>query len=418
MHRRRYNICVSAAPVSVDAPGDPASATPLVAPPHDAPEHTPQAGARLGSVAARTTGALVTAIVVGMGAPVSRDLAVVGVLAVTWLVATTAWMHRRGLGRRPGGLVALADLGLLFAVVALSGGSSSPAAIVLWLGPLAWALVYGPYSVAVLTGIAAAGYVGIWVADGSSGSTADVPSLEMFLRVLVASSVLSLMALHLRAQAAARTGELLRVRAALRRELGRVEREHRAHTSRTIHDGPLQLFIAARQDLDEHREGDPEALRYAVEELQDGIAALRAIVSDLHEDGEAVDTVRERLDAVVDRHRRRGRFSVALDLDPSVGGDDDPLVVDTVAELLRNAAKHAAPTHVDVRVHSTADATTTVVEVRDDGRGMDVSDRLTAERAGHVGLRSMDRRVRAVGGRWQIRSAPGRGTHVRLELPR
>ncbi|WP_210494693.1 ATP-binding protein [Patulibacter sp. SYSU D01012] len=409
---------MSASPVSVDAPADPAPGPPLVAPPQDAAEHTPQAGARLGSVAARATGALVTAIVVGMRGPVDGELVVVGVIAALWLVATAAWMHRRGLGRCPGGLVALVDLGLLFAVVGLSGGSASPAAVVLWLAPLAWALVYGPYGVAVLTGIAAAGYVALWAVDGDPGASADVSSLEAFLGVLVGSGVLSLMTVHLRTQAAARTGELLRVRAALRRELGRVEREHRAHTSRTIHDGPLQLFIAARQDLDEHREGDPEALRYALEELQDGIAALRAIVSDLHEDGEAVDTVRERLDAVVDRHRRRGRFAVALDLDPSVGDDDDPLVVDTVSELLRNAAKHAAPTHVDVRVHSTADGATTVVEVRDDGRGMDVADRQAAERGGHVGLRSMDRRVRAVGGRWQIRSAPGRGTHVRLELPR
>jgi signal transduction histidine kinase len=55
-----------------------------------------------------------------------------------------------------------------------------------------------------------------------------------------------------------------------------------------------------------------------------------------------------------------------------------------------------------------------VVEISDDGVGFEPE---RAElRARHLGLTSMEERAREVGGRLQIRSAPGRGTTVRLEV--
>jgi signal transduction histidine kinase len=55
-----------------------------------------------------------------------------------------------------------------------------------------------------------------------------------------------------------------------------------------------------------------------------------------------------------------------------------------------------------------------VVEVTDDGIGFDPE---RAElRSKHLGLTSMEERARELSGRLHIRSAPGTGTTVRIEL--
>ncbi|MGX6449130.1 sensor histidine kinase, partial [Patulibacter sp. S7RM1-6] len=389
----------------LDTPSqDPIPEPPLIPGRRIASSDAGRDGARVGATVARAVGILLTAVLVGVGADVTTAVLAVGGAAVLWIAASTAWMLRRGLRRGQATVAAAVDLLFLLALVALTGGVASPAAFVLWLAPPAWGLVYGAPAVASLVGIAAAGYTAMWIIDHGSGPASDLAGFQIFVGVLVASSALALVALHLRLQDAERTRRLLRDRAALMAELGRVEGENRARTSRILHDGPLQLFIAARQDIEDHRDGAPEALRHATADLEEGIVALRAVVSELHDAGETPRTVAEGLDRTLARHRRRGRFAVRLDLDPAIAATDDAFVVDLVGELVANAAKHAAPRTVHVVVGPNDDGTRTVVEVRDDGRGMTVDDRAAAERAGHVGLRSMDRRVRAVGGRWLVRS--------------
>ena len=55
-----------------------------------------------------------------------------------------------------------------------------------------------------------------------------------------------------------------------------------------------------------------------------------------------------------------------------------------------------------------------MVEVRDDGVGFEPE--RPELRSRHLGLTSMEERARELGGRLEIRSAPGTGTTVRLEL--
>ena len=54
-----------------------------------------------------------------------------------------------------------------------------------------------------------------------------------------------------------------------------------------------------------------------------------------------------------------------------------------------------------------------MLEVRDNGRGFDA----TASFPGHLGLHSMQERVKGLGGVLQIESAPGQGTCVRAQVP-
>jgi len=80
-----------------------------------------------------------------------------------------------------------------------------------------------------------------------------------------------------------------------------------------------------------------------------------------------------------------------------------------VAEALRNARRHARAGRVDVRV--SAEPGTLVVEIADDGRGLD-----EASPPG-VGLRSMRERTTELGGAFAVGARSTGGTVVRAELP-
>jgi signal transduction histidine kinase len=94
------------------------------------------------------------------------------------------------------------------------------------------------------------------------------------------------------------------------------------------------------------------------------------------------------------------------------GGERDADVLRIAQEALHNALRHAAPHRVTVTV--AGDGERLLVEVTDDGAGFEPAD---AElRSKHLGLTSMEERARSIGGRLELRSAPGAGTTVRLEV--
>ncbi len=81
-------------------------------------------------------------------------------------------------------------------------------------------------------------------------------------------------------------------------------------------------------------------------------------------------------------------------------------------ESLQNAAGHASAT--EVRVSMRLDDAELAIAVADNGRGFDVEQ---ASGDGN-GLYNMQQRMKAVGGRLEITSRPGRGTIVRFIVPR
>jgi len=91
------------------------------------------------------------------------------------------------------------------------------------------------------------------------------------------------------------------------------------------------------------------------------------------------------------------------------------LLYQAVRELLRNVIKHARATRIDIRVEETTDRLS--ISVADDGVGLAVRSGPPDRSQSGFGLFNIKERLRALGGRVDIASAPGTGCTVRLVLP-
>ena len=92
----------------------------------------------------------------------------------------------------------------------------------------------------------------------------------------------------------------------------------------------------------------------------------------------------------------------------------DLAILRIAEEALHNALRHAGANRVVVRL--SGDDGRLRIDVTDDGAGFDP--RQPELRSKHLGLTSMEERARELGGHLEIRSQPGAGTTVRLEVPK
>jgi PAS domain S-box-containing protein len=116
----------------------------------------------------------------------------------------------------------------------------------------------------------------------------------------------------------------------------------------------------------------------------------------------------------LDRQAKRTGLVVRLVADPleiPLPADVETACFRVAQESLTNVVRHAAAK--EVRVEVRIRARELVLRVRDDGVGFDVhAARARASRGASFGLLGMQERVQLSGGRFEIRSAMGRGTEI------
>jgi signal transduction histidine kinase len=105
------------------------------------------------------------------------------------------------------------------------------------------------------------------------------------------------------------------------------------------------------------------------------------------------------------------RISGALD---GFGEETNITVYRIVQECLTNVVKHAQAARVEIDVQHPEGAPLLRLSVRDDGRGLPERNTVEAARFGLLGMRE---RAEALGGRFELEGAAGRGVTVRVELP-
>ncbi|MCK2087761.1 type IV pili methyl-accepting chemotaxis transducer N-terminal domain-containing protein [Thauera aromatica] len=129
------------------------------------------------------------------------------------------------------------------------------------------------------------------------------------------------------------------------------------------------------------------------------------------------------LDAAIAAALRRLAEQTGVATDLEVQGDGAPLdpeaetqVLYIVQEALSNVRKHANASSVSVSLRRGRHGLS--VTVRDDGVGFVEGRAADDGGEAHIGLQIMRERALRIGGHFAVRSSPGRGTELRLQLPR
>lgn len=188
----------------------------------------------------------------------------------------------------------------------------------------------------------------------------------------------------------------------------------RREIAQRLHDESLQSLLAAHQDLLEAAPGRAGVTR-AHEVVGDAIERLRESLVALHPVTLERGGLAQALSAVCREAERQGGFECELDLEPDAGADHAQLFLACARELLANAAKHSDASRVRVGVRRAGSET--VLEVADDGRGIEPGRPDLAFEEGHIGLASVAQRVEGEGGSFEIAGGPGEGATVRVRLP-
>jgi signal transduction histidine kinase len=192
------------------------------------------------------------------------------------------------------------------------------------------------------------------------------------------------------------------------------EDRERRRLAETLHDGAIQSLLVAQHDL---ADGRSEVRERAGEAVGQAIAELRGTVFDLHPAVLGQAGLSAAVEAVAEQQGRRGAFAAVVEVDPSVQGVNDELVLSLARELLINAAKHARAANVRCRIVP-ADGGGVLLEVEDDGVGIDEAGLADAVARGHIGLASARERVAVLGGSFEFETTDGSGTIVRIVVPR
>jgi signal transduction histidine kinase len=194
-------------------------------------------------------------------------------------------------------------------------------------------------------------------------------------------------------------------------EFGRTVAEERARVAREIHDGLAQYLFAVSTHTSMLENGaDPEktiprlkeAAALAQQEARFAVLALSSASGNAPFDAA--------LRRYVEFLTADGTLEVDLEIRPIALAPDEQIeVFRIVQEGLANVRKHAAAKRTTV--HIGMRNARRVVLVRDDGAGFEPGDHGAGQ-----GLKNIRQRAESIGGSFELRSRPGRGTELEVAL--
>jgi len=199
--------------------------------------------------------------------------------------------------------------------------------------------------------------------------------------------------------------------------------EERNRVAREMHDTVIQGCASVSALLEAVSIGSEESglkselLDCARTQVRATVDEARRAVWNLRQTGAEPPEIGPLLDKMAQQASHASRVPVHFEtsgkpvlLDPAV--EHDILMV--AREAVYNAVQHAKPTEVKIQVHF--DHNRIQLRVIDDGCGFDPAEKFH-EAGEHFGLVGMRERTVRLGGHFDIRSAPGSGTELLVEVP-
>jgi signal transduction histidine kinase len=203
------------------------------------------------------------------------------------------------------------------------------------------------------------------------------------------------------------------------RELSIVAERNRI--ARELHDAVTQKLFSLRLTADAAAalvDRDPEraatelgTVRRLAAEVSDELRAVVVGLLPVDLSGDGLDAALRKQAELLDRVHEASVVFVGGSV-PKLTPARREALYRIAQEALHNALRHADPRRVEIDL-SARDGQV-VLQVRDDGVGFDPG--RSEQAARKLGLSSMRERARTVGGRLTVRSTPGGGTTVRVEV--
>lgn len=258
---------------------------------------------------------------------------------------------------------------------------------------------------------------GPYIADNAPNSTLAVQlwSLLAALCALILSVVVE--------QRYSSRRALGRAHADLRELAGRLiatQEQERARLARDLHDDINQRLAASSIGLSALRRQVDPALHGEVNHLRELLVSLsedvRQLSRQLHPSVLEHAGLRDALEALCHAPHRTNTLEIVLIADRGVDrlSNDVALCFYRVTqEAIANALRHACATRLTIK--ASVDVEGASLWIFDNGRGFDPEEGAHA-RPG-LGLISMNERAKLLGGRFELRSAPGKGVDLWMHIP-
>jgi PAS domain S-box-containing protein len=207
----------------------------------------------------------------------------------------------------------------------------------------------------------------------------------------------------------------------LMERLQNAQEEERQKVARDLHDGMLQLVIAAEMQMTVVRkkidpDGEQPGLRQGIECLSEAVKEGRRLIQNLRPPSldkfGLVQSVRQEALKLSRDLGCEAEFNFELDSATELPSSLENAVFRICQEALNNIRKHAQPKKISILMKVTHGSL--VVTVEDEGQGFDIDDDSFVS---GVGLHSMRERAELQGGHLEHQSQPGVGTKVTAVIP-
>ncbi len=198
--------------------------------------------------------------------------------------------------------------------------------------------------------------------------------------------------------------------------------EERRRLARELHDSVTQTLFSLSMALDgalgEYKDFPPpvsERLQFVSEQALDARAQMRAMIDDLR----PLDLRGKTLDEGIKAHVKRLRRSTDLQVESHITGDiaEIPTPIQynldrIVQEAFSNVIRHSKAKNVEISISISEESALLIIA--DNGIGFEKS---SDGGNSSFGLISISERAEIMGGKVAIRSEPGKGTQVQVEIP-
>ncbi len=198
----------------------------------------------------------------------------------------------------------------------------------------------------------------------------------------------------------------------------------RQRLAQEIHDTLAQGFISIIMHLETavpHLPDNPDIthpIAQAQQSARDSLAQARRVVQDLRPEPLEKATLPDAIQQVTNKWEVESGVKTAV----TITGDAYPLPPDAEVTLLRatqealaNIRKHADADDVCITLSYMTDIV--ILDVQDNGVGLDNENNLSSERSGGYGLTAMRERVAQFNGSVLLESEPGEGTTLVVTIP-